>query len=100
MIEGHLYKLAEDDPAVKEAFLQRGSKPEAWAKAQKSIVENFSKQFEAKPDEAINEDREAVIAASKSQSKPEELDESKIMSIPKADFNELQAKHGVKPYGL
>lgn len=97
MIEGYLHKLANEDEAVKDAFLQRRNKPEAWAQTQKSLVESFSKQFKETPDPNISEDREAVIAAAKTKTEKPEVGD--VMKMDKADFDAEQKKHGVRPYG-
>lgn len=101
VIEGHLYKKAEDSQEVKKAWLERDTNPEAWGRVQKQIADDFSKRFEETPDPELTEDREAVAAAAKSQGRQEEeLGDNEVMSMSNSDFNALQQKHGVKPYGL
>lgn len=97
VIEGHLYKQAEDSEEVKNAWLQRANNPGAWAQKQVELAEDFAKRFEETPDPAISEDREAVIAASKTKAAKEEVGD--IMKISKSDFDAEQRKHGVRPYG-
>ena len=106
MIEGQLYKRAEDDEAVKKAFLERHSNPDAWDKARSGIVKEFQERFKDTPDPEVNQDREAVMAAAKPTGKPEEQEEmtvSQVDDMRKADpgkWREMQLKHGVRPYGL
>lgn len=102
MIEGQLYKRAEDDEATKKAFLGRHNNPKAWADTQKQIVDGFAEQFKQTPDKEVNEDREAVMAAAKPSGKPddgEEMTLAEVRALPSDKWRELQTKHGVKPYG-
>lgn len=106
LIEGQLYKRAEDDKAVKKAFLERHSDPAAWQEAQKTIVGDFAKQFKEAPDKEVNEDREAVMAAAKPSGRSDEGEEMTFEQVETmriaepAKWQELQKKHGVKPYGV
>ena len=104
VIEGVLYKRAEDDPALKKAFLERGQNPTAWNDAQRTLAKEFAKRFEETPDEQIEEDRAAVAAAAKTQpaAEEEELSLDQIEGLRKSDpqkWQQLQLKHGVTPYG-
>lgn len=102
IIEAFLIKEASDKPEVNKAFTQRGNDPAAWEKIRTELVKQFSKRFEDMPDPGITEDREAVIAASQSQGKPSEEEEmslDQIRNLPKDKWQDLQKKHGVKPYG-
>lgn len=102
LIEGQVYKRAEDDEAVKKAFLERHTNPTEWAKTQKTIVEGFAKQFTETPDKEVNEDREAVMAAAKPSGKPddgEEMTLEQVRALAPDKWRDLQLKHGVKPYG-
>jgi len=105
MIEGQLYKRAEDDEAIRKAFLDRHGNPEAWSKAKDGIVKEFKERFKDIPDPNVNEDREAVMAAAKPTGKSggeEELSLEQVDELRRTNpvkWQELQMKHGVAPYG-
>ncbi|MGI9626724.1 MAG: hypothetical protein ACR2QM_07805, partial [Longimicrobiales bacterium] len=102
VLEGHLYQQAETRQDVKEAFLQRGNNPQAWTKIQAELAKEFSKRFEDMPDPGINEDREAVMAAAKTQpgkTTEEELTLNEIRKLPSDKWQKMQSDLGVKPYG-
>ena len=105
MVEGQLYKRAEDDEAVKKAFLGRHDKPEAWDKVREGIVKEFKERFKETPDKEVNEDREAVMAAAKPSGKSDDGEDLSLEQVDEmrksnpAKWRELQLKHGVRPYG-
>lgn len=102
VLEGHLYKQAEDREDVKNAFLDRYNKPQAWENMQADLAKEFSERFKEIPDPGINEDREAVIAAAKTQpgkTTEEEMTLKEVRNMPKDKWHKMQSDLGVKPYG-
>jgi len=101
MAKGFLIGQAEDDPRLAMAFAKRDTNPKAWNAAVKAIAKQFAEPYENLPDPATTEDREAVRAAARStQTQPDpELDAEAIGKMTKTEFDAVQRKHGVRPYG-
>jgi hypothetical protein len=63
MVADWIDRQAKNDPRLAQAWRERHSKPQEFAKVTSGLAKKFSDKFGKLPDKAATEDREAVTAA-------------------------------------
>ena len=104
LAEGYIRARAAKDPRIEQAFQERSLHPDRWRRTQEILKSDLKKLSGniAKIDEQVTEDKAAVRAAAKSQpSQPADdfPSDKEIREMSTEDFNKLQRKFGVTPYG-
>lgn len=94
--KGFIHAMAEQDPRIAKAFVNRASNPETWKKVQGELNKALTREFEGQPDKRLTEDREAVAAAvrnSSNQPPPEQkLDGSALGKMSDAEFRNFERR--------
>lgn len=89
---GWIDQVARERPALQQAFLNRDSNPQAWAKIERSLAKEFSKEFEqiTSIDRNVSEDVAVVAAAVRGAStKAPENKPPKMDGMSNAEFRKF-----------
>lgn len=63
LVEAWIDTQARKDPRLQRAWLEREGNPKAFGQIAKELGKSFAKRASKRPDPALTEDREAVVAA-------------------------------------
>lgn len=100
LVEAWIDTQARRDPRLQRAWLERDANPQAFGRIAKELGKSFAKRAAKRPDPALTEDREAVVAAVRGAS-TQRVPESppvKLGNLSNADYRkQVREQFGFDP---
>jgi hypothetical protein len=100
IVEAWIDTQARKDPRLQRAWLEREGNPKAFEQIARELSKSFAKRTAKRPDPALTEDREAVVAAVRGASthRAPESQPPAFGSLSNGEFrNEVRSRYGFDP---
>lgn len=100
LVEAWIDTQARKDPRLQRAWLEREGNPKAFGQIAKELSKSFAKRTAKRPDPALTEDREAVVAAVRGAStqRAPESSPPAYGNLSNVEYrNEVRSRYGFDP---